>query len=61
MKLVGRTANTDGVWLAYRMCGATEYTLVYAGVCKTLVDCLRDPHPELRIEGEMIQPVFRGR
>jgi hypothetical protein len=53
--------KNDGVWLAYRMCGATDYTLIYAGVRQTLVDCLSDPHREVNLEGETIQPPFRVR
>jgi hypothetical protein len=60
MNLVGRTTK-NVVRLAYRMCGATDYTLAYARACKTLVDCLSDPRREVYLEGEMIQPLFRLR
>jgi glutamate-1-semialdehyde 2,1-aminomutase/spore coat polysaccharide biosynthesis protein SpsF len=41
---------------------AIEGTLkVYAEVCKTMAKWLSDPNPEVHLEGEMIQPVFRVR
>jgi hypothetical protein len=41
---------------------AIEHTLrVYAEVCKTVAEWLREPNPERYLEGEMIQPVFRVR
>jgi hypothetical protein len=41
---------------------AIEGTLkVYAEVCKTMRKWLSDPHPEVHLEGETIQPVFRVR
>jgi len=41
---------------------AIEKTLkVYAEVCKTMGAWLSDSHPEVHLEGEMIQPVFRVR
>jgi glutamate-1-semialdehyde 2,1-aminomutase/spore coat polysaccharide biosynthesis protein SpsF len=41
---------------------AIEHTLkVYAEVCKTTAKWLSDPRPEVHLEGEMIQPVFRVR
>ncbi len=41
---------------------AIEQTLhVYAEVCKTLSKWLSESHPEVNLEGEMIQPVFKVR
>ena len=41
---------------------AIEHTLkVYAEVCRTPGKWLSDPRPEVHLEGEIIQPVFRVR
>jgi hypothetical protein len=41
---------------------AIEGTLkVYAEVCKTMAKWLNESHPEVHLEGEMIQSVFRVR
>ncbi len=41
---------------------AIEQTLrVYAEACKTVAKWLSEPNPEVHLEGEMIQPVFRVR
>jgi glutamate-1-semialdehyde aminotransferase/spore coat polysaccharide biosynthesis protein SpsF (cytidylyltransferase family)/predicted dehydrogenase len=41
---------------------AVEHTLrVYAEVCKTVAKWLSETRPEARLEGEMIQPVFKVR